>query len=84
MNELNDAAILDQVRDYWRHIAALLVWKLAPNGVHLTSDDMVQFKLTEKVLLTYGHGDSIEFRMITRAEADTLAAHDQATNRGTA
>ena len=84
MNELNDAAILDQVRDYWQNIAAMLVWKLAPNGVHLTRDDMVQFNLKEKVLLTHGHRDSIEFRMITRAEADKLAAHDQATNRGTA
>ncbi len=84
MVELNDAAVLDQVREHWQSVAALLVWKLAPNGVLLTADDFVQFMAQDKVLLTHGHRESFELRIVTHAEAQLIAAHDRATNRGRA
>lgn len=80
---LYDAAVLDQVQAHWMKIAALLVWKLAPNGVTLTAKEIESFP-ADRVLLTHGHRDSFEFRLVTEADAARLAAHDAATNRGTA
>lgn len=78
-----DAAILQQVQEHWMKLAALLVWKLAPNGVNLTLEDIASFP-PDRFLLTHGHRESIEFRLVTKEEAERLAAHDAATNRGTA
>lgn len=78
-----ESAVLTQVQEHWMKIAALLVWKLAPNGVVLTDKDIASFPL-DRALLTWGHKDSFEFRLVTQQEAERLAAHDAATNRGTA
>jgi hypothetical protein len=78
-----DAAVLQQVQEHWMKICALLVWKLAPNGVTLTEKDIASFP-PDHVLLTHGHRDSFEFKLVTNDEAALIAAHDAATNRGRA
>jgi hypothetical protein len=83
MIELNDAAVLDQLREHWQKVAALIVWKLAPRGLTLTFKDIDSFP-PGCVLFTHGHKDSIDFKIVTQAEAEQLAAHDARTNRGCA
>jgi len=84
INMINpDAAILQQVQEHWQKLAALIVWKLAPNGVTLTHEDIASFP-PDRILLTHGHRDSIEFKIISQADAERVAAHDQQTNRGRA
>lgn len=84
VNVINpDAAILQQVQEHWQKLAALIVWKLAPTGVTLTFEDISSFP-PDRVLLTHGHRDSIEFKIVSQADAERLAAHDRATNRGRA
>lgn len=78
-----DSATLTQVQEHWMKIAALLVWKLAPNGVTLTAEDIASFP-PDRALLTWGHRGSFEFKLVTEEEGKRLAAHDAATNRGTA
>lgn len=78
-----EAAILQQVQEHWMKLAALLVWKLARDGVTLTLDDIQSFP-QDRFLLTHGHRESIEFKLVTKEEAERLAAHDAATNRGRA
>lgn len=78
-----DAAVLTQVQEHWMKIAALLVWKLAPNGVTLTAKEIASFP-HDRVLLTYGHRDSFEFKLVSESGAARLAAHDATTHRGTA
>lgn len=82
-----DSAVLSQVGEYWQKLAAMLVWKLARKGVKISVKDMDAFQREYEagggVLLTHGHHDSIEFKIVTRAEAERIAAYD-ATQRGTA
>lgn len=83
-NDLNpDSAILQQLDGQWQKIAAVLVWKLARNGVTLTVGDFASFP-KDHALYTHGHRDSIDFKLVTMADAERLAAHDRSTNRGRA
>ncbi len=89
MAELNDAVVLDQLRDHWQKVVALLVFKLVPKGesVTITAEDMLRYEAAfvrgEAFLLTHGHKDGFEFRMVDKASADRLMAHEQ-TQRGRA
>jgi hypothetical protein len=84
VNVINpDSAILQQLDGEWQKICALLLWKLAPNGVTLTHDDIQRFP-QDLALYTHGHKDSIDFKMITLEAAKLLAEHDARTNRGRA
>lgn len=78
-----DAAVFGQLQEHWQKMAALIVWKLAPKGVTITIDDIASFP-QDRFLLTHGHKDSFEFKIVTKEEAERLAAHDEATNRGRA
>ena len=77
-----DSVVLAQVAGYWEKLFAMLVFKLAPTGVTLTLKDMEHFRIASEsgnaVLLTHGHYDSIEFKIVTQADAERLAAHDAA------
>ena len=72
-----ESAILQQLDHHWQQIAALLVWKLAQNGVTLTEKEISQFP-TDLVLFTHGHKDSIDFKLVTREQAEQLAKFDAA------
>ena len=80
-NEINpDSVILQQARetdDFWQKNLALILFKLAPDGIEITSDDMMKFMHQDKnVILTHGHPESIEFKLVTMESAKRLAAHD--------
>lgn len=73
-----DSAILQQMDGHWQKLCALLVWKLARQGVTLTHEEIKQCTSEgELILLTHGHYDSIEFRLVTPAEAERIVAHDR-------
>lgn len=73
-----DSTMLRQSEGHWQKYLCLVLWKLAREGVTITLDDMVGFANQDKnVLLTYGHIDSIEFKLVTRAEAERVAAYDK-------
>ncbi len=73
-----DSAVLQQLEGQWQKMLTLVVWKLANNGIHITSEDMTKFAVDPKnILLTHGHYDSFEFKMVTREDAERLADHDK-------
>ncbi len=73
-----DAAILQQLEGHWQKICALLVWKLARQGVTLTHAEIEACtKEGELVLLTHGHYDSIEFKLVTPKEAQRIVEHER-------
>ena len=83
-----DSVILQQVDGHWQKLAALIVWKCIGRGtVTITVEDMQrlddEFAPGVPVLLTHGHADSIEFRIVDEAAAKRLAEHDR-TLRGRA
>lgn len=78
-----DAGVFDQVDGQWMKLLAMVVWKLAPNGVEITVADMASFP-PDGTLVTHGHRDSFEFKIVNEEQAKLLAAHDEATNRGRA
>ena len=87
--ELNpDNAALTQTREHWQKLFTLLLWKLAPAGVTITLADILEFerqqKIRERMLLTYGHWESFEFKLVTVAEGNRLAEYDAQVNRGKA
>lgn len=84
VNKLNDAPVLDQIESIgYMKFMALLVHKLAPNGVTITVEDIARFP-PDGVLFAHGHRDSFDFKIVTQEQADRLAAHEAATNRGRA
>jgi hypothetical protein len=78
-----ESIILKQSEGMWQKYVSLLVFKLAKEGVHITSQDIVDFGKQEKnTLLTHGHHDSIEFRLVTMAEAERLAGMEKEAPHG--
>lgn len=82
VRHMNRAPILDQLEDQWERIVAAMVWKLGKGNVVLTAQDLRDFP-TDRIFLTYGHHDSIEFKLVTREEADRIVEH-QKTQQGQA
>lgn len=78
---MNRAPIIDQLEGQWEKIVAALVFKLAKDGVVLTMKDFEECTNSGRALLSHGHFDSIEFKMVTREEAKRLAEFD-ATKTG--
>ena len=78
-----DSTIMQQSEGHWQKYLMLVISKLAPAGVTITIRDMEKLAGEERVLLTHGHIDSIEFKLVTRAEADRIVAYDK-TQKGTA
>ena len=85
MPELNDAAILDQTREHWQKLAALILWKVTEgkSNVVITLADIQAFSDSQLILLTHGHHDSIEFGLVTPERANAIVAHND-TQRGRA
>lgn len=81
------AVVLDQIQEHYQKLLAMVVWKLAPGGVTLSLADIERFahatEAGDAVLLTHGHFDSIEFKIVDAASAQRLADHD-AKQRGRA
>lgn len=79
MTELNEAAILDQIREHWQKFAALILWKATQgkSSIVISSADIEAFASSGLMLLTHGHHDSIEFRLVTPAQAQVLVAHNE-------
>jgi hypothetical protein len=71
-----DSIVLEQLAEHWQKLAAVLVWKLTPKGVTISHEDLKRFP-ADQVLLTHGHRESIEFRLVSLEEAHKLAAHDR-------
>lgn len=76
-----DSAMMQQAEGQWQKFAALMTAKYLKDtgkaSLYITLDDMKEFELTEaNVLLTHGHHDSIEFKMVTHSEAMRLAQYD--------
>ncbi len=78
-----DSAMMMQSEGNWQKYFALVLFKLAPNGVNITVDDMKAFgEQPNTVVLTHGHSDSIDFKLIDWKTAKILSDHE-ATQRGT-
>jgi hypothetical protein len=73
---MNDAAILDQVREHWMKVTALLVWKLSREGVTLSKEDIEAFP-DDQVLVTIGNQEEMQFKIISREQAELLADHNE-------
>ncbi len=83
-----DSVILQQVEEQWQKLAMLILWKLAGRkSVRITAEDIArctaEFAPGIPVIFTHGHSDSIEFSIVTEADAQRIAEHDR-TMRGKA
>lgn len=81
-----ESTVLQQVDGHWQKLAAFIVWKCVGRGtVTITAEDIQrfadEFAPGVPVLLTHGHADSFEFRIVDEAAAKRLAEHDR-TIRG--
>lgn len=92
ITELNEAPVLDQTREHYTKLFAVLVWKLQkagthPDGVTITYGDLVAYNRAfdrgECFLLAHGHHDSFEFKNVTAERAAELAKWN-ATQKGNA
>lgn len=82
-NELNDAPVLDQVREHWQKIAALLLLKLADGKqVEITVEDIERLREGEFVVFLNGGSRGFTVGLITTQAADVIAAHHAATHVG--
>jgi hypothetical protein len=85
---MNDAPVLDQIDGQWMKFFAIALRKLG-GKVTITMADVEAFDReyrngTGGHLFTHGHKESFDFKIVSRAEAERLAAHESATNRGKA
>lgn len=75
---MNDAPILDQMREHWQKVAAVLLWKLVGQGttVTITAADLETIANGPPLtIFTHGHYDSFDFKLVTEEEAQRLIAH---------
>lgn len=77
-----ESAVLQQLEGHWRQVAALVLWKCVGRAaVVITAADMqrleAEFSPGMPVLLTHGHADSLEFRIVDEATAQRLAEYDR-------
>ena len=79
-----ESEILQQTEGHWQKLLALIVWKLAKQGVMITADDIMAFGKEGLVLLTHGLPDGIEFKMVTQTEASQLIVMDKGGKHGSA
>lgn len=79
-----DSTMMQQSEGHWQKYLCLVIWKLAREGVVITSADIIEFANQDKnVLLTHGHIESIEFKLVTPAEAERIRNYDR-KQKGTA
>ena len=79
MTDLADRAyILQQLDGEWQKIAVALVYMFSRGApvliTHKVLEELNEFMATHK-LLTWGHQDSIELRLVTPERAKEIAAH---------
>lgn len=73
-----DSTMLRQSEGHWQKYLGIVVWKLAREGVTITLDDIKEFADQDRnVILVHGHFDSIEFMLVTPADAEQIAAYDK-------
>jgi hypothetical protein len=78
-----ESVVLQQVEGHWQKLAALILYKAVRLGtIKVTEEDMKAFQaefpnLGGPCLLTHGHSDSLEFRIVSMADAARVAEHDQ-------
>lgn len=84
VDRLNNAPAVEQTLENAQKFLAILVWKLAPEGVEITTEDIEKFMAENKILFTHGRPRSFYFKMVTQSEAKRIAAHEAATNQGRA
>lgn len=77
-----DAPILGQVEGHWHKLMALVVWKLAKDGVTITAEDMTTFPEGYS-LLTHGKLDGITLKVVSPEQAATIREYNQ-TQKGSA
>lgn len=83
-----DSTILLQLAGQWERIVLAIIHKhYKHTGVTITFKDLLalaaDIEAGNAVLLTHGHFDSIEFKLVTAERARELAAYD-AKQRGRA
>jgi hypothetical protein len=72
------APILDQIEGHWQKILVAVMWKLSKSKpIVITHQDLLDLEryMQHHKLLTWGHKDSIELRLVTPAAAEALAKH---------
>lgn len=84
-----DSLMLRQVDGQWQKLCGLLLWKLAgrDKAVTVAAADIKAmheaFEPGQATILVHGHTDSIEFKLISEADAHRLAI-DEARKAGRA
>lgn len=70
--------IFQQLDGEWQKLCAAIIYKLSRNAAVVITlrdlEELAEFMQTHQ-MLTWGHSDSIEFRLVTPERARELAAH---------
>lgn len=78
---LSEAATVDTIEgSRWKKIAAVLLWKLAKDGITITPLDRSQIP-ADRILMASGHRNDIEYRFLPRSEAAAIQKSER-DNRG--
>lgn len=72
-----DNTMVQQSDGLYAKYLALVVAKLAPNGVRITVDDIHNFADSGKVLAMIGENDAFSFKLVSPDEAQKLIEHDK-------
>lgn len=78
--ELNDAPVLDQLRDHWQKVCGMLLWKMGARGkpIVITKKDLEEIAGSPPmVIFTHGRSDALEFKLVTIEEARRIAEYQK-------
>lgn len=80
-----DSIIHQQLQGQWQKLLAMALYKTVgvDKPVVIKIPDMDKITDEGLVLLTWGHFDSIELRLVTREQAEKLAEHDKTLHGST-
>ena len=79
-DEAGEKAEVEEMHGRWQKAAFVALWKLRKSGIKLTREDRAAVP-ADKQLLQSGSKDTIEFRFVSRTEAQAIAKWE-AENEG--
>lgn len=72
-----DHPVVEELREHWQKIAALIMWKLNVKRVEILEDDIISLAMSDPrgmpVILAHAKNDKIIIMLMSGKEADSFA-----------
>ena len=65
--------VVQAARDNWHKIAAFIMWKLELKTISFSIADIDAMSKEDLVIVLHDHSDSLEVKLVSRAEGEKLA-----------